>query len=48
MNLFSEQKETHRLWKQTYGYQREQAGGKGLGVGDWHMYMEWIVNKDLL
>ena len=25
MNLLTEQKQTHRLWKQTYGYQR----GKG-------------------
>ena len=38
MNLFAEQKQTHRLSK-TYGYQR----GKGavwdeLGVWDWHMH----------
>ena len=34
MNLFAEQKETHRLWK-TYGYQRGQVGGRdGLGVWD--------------
>ena len=26
MNLFAEQKQTHRLWK-TYGYQRGQVGG---------------------
>ena len=26
MNLFTEQKRTHRLWKQTYGYQRGKGG----------------------
>ena len=25
MNLFTKQKQTHRLRKQTYGYQREKA-----------------------
>ena len=30
MNLFSEQKETQRLWK-TYGYQMRQVGGAGGG-----------------
>ena len=29
MNLFTKQKQTHRLWKQTYGYQRENLGGEG-------------------
>ena len=28
MNFFSEQKQTHRLWK-TYGYQRGQVGEGG-------------------
>ena len=27
MNLFTKQKETHKHRKQTYGYQREKAGG---------------------
>ena len=27
MTLFAEQKQTHRLWKQGYGYQREQVRG---------------------
>ena len=27
MNLFTEQKQTHRHRKQTYGYQREKEGG---------------------
>ena len=26
MNLFIRQKQTHRSWKQTYGYQRGKAG----------------------
>ena len=27
MNLFTQQKQTHRLRKQTYGYQRGEVGG---------------------
>ena len=27
MNLFTKQKQTQRLWKQTYGYQRGKVGG---------------------
>ena len=27
MNLFTKQKETHRLQKQTYGYQAVKVGG---------------------
>ena len=27
MNLFTKQKQTHRLQKQNYGYQRGQVGG---------------------
>ena len=39
MNLFPEQKPTHRLWKQIYGYQRRQVRGRnGLGVWDRHMH----------
>ena len=26
MNLFTKLKQTHRLWKQTYGYQRGKVG----------------------
>lgn len=34
MNLFAEQKQTHRIWK-TYGYQRGQVEGEGwTGFGD--------------
>ena len=32
MNLFAEQKLAHRLRK-TYGYQRIQVGGEGMGWG---------------
>ena len=40
MNLFTEQKQTHRLQKQTYGYQREKVGGRDkLGVCDEHIYI---------
>ena len=28
MNLFTKQKQTHRLRKQTYGDQRRKAGGR--------------------
>ena len=35
MNLFTKQKQTHRLQKQTYGYQRGKVGGRDkLGVWD--------------
>ena len=40
MNLFAEQKQTHRVRK-TYGYQSEQVVGEGeIGVWDWHMHTE--------
>ena len=39
MNLFTKQKQTDRLRKQTYGYERGKMGGKdGLAVWDWHMH----------
>ena len=35
MNLFTKQKQYHRLWKQTYGYQRGNVVGRDkLGVWD--------------
>ena len=41
MNLFAEQKQTHRLWKQTYGYHRGQmVGREGLVAWGWHMHTE--------
>ena len=39
MNLFVEQKQTHRLQKQTYSYQRGEVEEKdGLGIWDWDMH----------
>ena len=36
-NLFTIQKQTHRFWKQTYGYQRGKVAGGGgaAGLGVW-------------
>ena len=31
MNLSAKQKQTHRFWKQTYGYQRGNVRGQGGG-----------------
>ena len=42
MNLFTKQKQTQKLQKQTYGHQRGQTGGRmdwGLGL----TYMHTIV-----
>ena len=33
MNLFRKQKETHRLQKQTYSYQRGKVGGINWEIG---------------
>ena len=47
MNLFAEQKQTHRFWKQTYGYQRGQVmeeewtGSLGLAYARWGMWNDW-------
>ena len=39
MNLFTKPEQTHRLRKQTYGYQRGKVGGREkLGVWDWHIH----------
>ena len=52
MNLFTKQKQTHRLREGTYDYQ-----GEGLGGGiDWDLgidmyillYLKQIIHKDLL
>ena len=43
MNLFTKQKQTHRLRKQTYGYQRETGERVKLGGCNEH-----IINKDLM
>ena len=43
MNLFTKKKQTHRLRKQTYGYQRGKVGGEGkigsLGLTHIHYYI---------
>ena len=45
MNLFSGQEQTHKLRKQTYGYQRGQVGGwiGGLGLAYAHcgIWNDW-------
>ena len=53
VNLFTKQKQTHRLGKQFYDYQREKVGGGGmdweLGIGKCTLlYMEWMINGDQL
>ena len=38
-NLFTKQKQTHRLREWTYGYQRGRVEGRdGFGVSDWHVH----------
>ena len=39
-NLFTKQKQSHRLWKQTYGYQRGRVGRgmDGLKVWVWRIH----------
>ena len=52
MNLFTKQKQTHRLREGTYGY-RGKGGGGGI-VREFEidmytlLYLKWITNKDLL
>ena len=53
MNLFTKQKQTHRLRKQTYGYQRGKGGGGGINqevrINIYTiLYIKQIINKDLL
>ena len=39
MNLFTKQKQTHRLREQTYGYQEGRAASRDrLGALDWHVH----------
>ena len=48
VNLFTEQKDSHRCGKQTYGYQGGGGGGINLDTGiDIHplLYIKWITNK---
>ena len=52
MNLFTKQKQTHRLREQTYGYQGEGWEGgivREFGIDMYTLlYLKWITNKDLL
>ena len=52
MNLLTKQKESHRLRKQTYGFQGEEWGERIIRVFgmdmDTVLYLKWITNKDLL
>ena len=52
MNLFTKQKQTHRLQKQTYGYQRGNVWGginQEFGINIYTLlYIKQIINKDLL
>ena len=34
MDLYTKEKQTHRSWNQTYGYQRENVAGSDK-LGDW-------------
>ena len=52
MNLFTKQKQTHRLRERIYGYLGEREGG-GLdwefGIGMYTLlYLKLITNKDIL
>ena len=44
MQIYAEQKQTHRLWKQTYGYQRGQVE---LAYAYCNT-MEWMASRGLL
>ena len=52
MNLFTKQKQTHRLREGIYGYRGEGRGGgivRECGINiDTLLYIKWITNKDLL
>ena len=53
MNLFTKQKQTHRLRELTYGHQGGRVGRGGIvrefGIDMYTLlYLKWITNKDLL
>ena len=53
MNLFTKQKQTHRLRERTYGYWGGEEWGEGIirefGIDMYTLpYLKWITNKDLL
>ena len=43
MILPVKQKQTHRLLKKGFGYQRGKVGGGGNGLGVWACHMHTIV-----
>ena len=48
MNLFTKQKQTHRLRELTYGYRGEETV-REFGIDMYTLlYLKWITNKDLL
>ena len=51
MNLFTKQKQTHRLRKQIYGYQGVRQGGINWEIGIdiyTRLYIKQITNQNLL
>ena len=50
MNLFTKQKQTHRLREWIYDYWRKSGGRDRLGVWDWHIHTAIfkITSKDPL
>ena len=49
MNLFTDQKQTHRLRKQIYGYQRGREGSDTFGLWDFRLHTTvYKINKVLL
>ena len=48
MNLFTKQKENHRLRKQTYGFQGERDSWDFGKVRYTLLHLKWITNQDLL
>ena len=48
MNFLTNQRETHRLRKQTDGYQGEGIVSEFGKVMYTLLYLKWVTNKDLL
>ena len=48
MDFLTNQKETHRLRKQTYGCQGERIVSEFGKVMYTLLYLRWITNKDLM
>ena len=45
MNLFTKQKQTHRLQSQTYGYQRGKVAGRRYKLGVWDPHIQSTICK---